>query len=191
MRFPVAPLLLLLLGLTGCAGKPPAPPPAPAAYNLTAAKQKAELAQSAAARADWQQTRTQAEAALVDWPGLVPAWKLRAQACSALKDSVCAASATRFSAHLEEMNGQLPRALSLGLRHMAQAERPGSNSDMTDEDRATARKLAAFYDTQDRLKPLRDAPPSRTFGEDNPNVVPIAGSIAGAAMLGLIVGSGH
>ena len=126
------------------------------------ARAAGERAAAAAARqaGDPARARTEAEAAVADWPADLAAWDELAADCAALKDELCQHYAAFFRAQVDFVEKLPPRVAVLGFASLA-ANPVGTHSGNYIYDRRTletALRLASFYDEQDQLRDVRIVP---------------------------------
>jgi hypothetical protein len=206
---------LLTAGLlSGCADAPPAP--VSTRHEVSAPKsQKASIfdqARSAQNLAnarmlldagDAAQARGFAEAAVNDWPDSVEAWAELQAVCQALADKICRQHADFFHDKVVDQQGLPARVAVLGLQNLIEdydpdeaAAKPKKKKD-DDKDRqsdqriddwtfAMAQRMMAFYDRQDKLAGLRDAPVPHLVTDDYPPST-IAGTMLGIGAAGFAV----
>lgn len=204
---------LLAAGLlSGCADSSP-PAPVSSHAEVTAPKsQKASIFDSARAAqnlanarmlrqaGDAAQARGYAEAAVNDWPASVDAWAELQAVCQAQADKLCQQHADFFLDKVSSLADLPPRVAVLGMQNLlednaaadqqtaarkSKAGGASSNNErrMDDWTIAMAQRMMAFYDRQDKVAALRDAPVERLVVDSYPPGV-IAGTLAGAAAIG-------
>jgi hypothetical protein len=196
----VAAISVLVL-LAGCVGPQeearaprehrhasPAPVEAPTLPpgSFDRAKAAAELTQARAARdeGDPAAARRAAEAAVDHWPGNPAAWVELQTDCQVLNDTTCENQAAFFRAKVEFVSTLPARAAQLGFQNIAEEE-PGTVVGNITLDQASldkARRLWAFYATQDPMTAKLEVPPDEeTFMQRNPYVpmLLVAGVVGG------------
>lgn len=201
---------LLAAGLlSGCADTPPTPVSsrpeitAPAnqkssVFDQTRSAQNRANAQSLLQAGDAAQARGYAEAAVNDWPGSLDAWTQFQAVCQALADKICRQRADFFHDKVADLRGLPPRVAVLGLQNLIEdyAANTGQSKKAGDKDNAgqriddwsfaMAQRMMAFYDRQDKMAALRDAPVPHLVTDDYPPST-IAGTMVGVGAAGFAI----
>jgi len=206
---------LLAAGLlSGCSDAPP--PPVASHPEVTVPKNQkgstfdqARSAQNLSyvrqllQASDTAQAKTYAESAINDWPSSVEAWAQYQAVCRALADKVCQQHADFFHDKVSDMSDLPPRVAVLGLQNLLEDYDPEESTakpkkdgkERKDDDSservdawsfAMAQRMMAFYDRQDKMTALRDAPVPHLVTDTYPPST-IAGAMIGVGAAGFAV----
>ena len=168
------------------ASPPSVPAPVLPAGSFDRDRAKTALSGAAAARQASQmvEARQQAEAAVDSWPADPAAWQLLAAICQTQGDQQCHREADFFQAKVDYANTLPARAAVLGFQTIAEQPAGSAGTGLTYDQKSldAARRLWAFYDTQDSRKSDREAPTEMSFLEEYPygSAALAVGIIAGA-----------
>lgn len=174
------------------------PAPTVPAGTFDKARSQSYLAQarSAEAASNLADARTFAQYAVDSWPGDTDAWSELQTICHAQKDADCADRAAFFHDKVEYANPLPARVGVLGFQSIAEEEASapakkgkGKTSDSGDYDQATidtARRLWAFYNTQDPALQRKDVPETPPGWTENYPYVTMIG--VGGVAAGVIAG---
>jgi len=167
------------------ASPPSVPAPELPAGSFDRDRAKTGLSAAVAARQANQmpEARQQAEAAIESWPADPAAWKTLAEICQTAGDQTCQHQADFFQAKVDYANTLPPRAAVLGFQTIAEQPVGSTGTGITYDRKSldTAKRLWAFYNTQDTGKGNREAPTEPTFMEEYPYgpAVLFGGTVAG------------
>lgn len=148
------------------------------------------------------QARVFAETAVNDWPASVEAWSELQADCQALADRQCRQHADFFHDKVADMSDLPPRVVVLGLQTLLEDNdpddreqpktarngkaSPGDSERIDDWTYAMAQRMMTFYDRQDKMAAVRDAPVERLVVDTYPPGT-IAGTMMGVGAAGYAV----